>query len=709
MFAGRFCRSRARLAPRAATAATAELAPRGPRRTPSASARPGRRRSSASGLLLSRSKRYAARIVALGERRRIAACAVRDHPGERRRARSAAACRTASAAATRARSASSSSRSPRPTTSTRSGRSRARAQHGELPEAARERRRRRARRRARPGSSSPSKSPTQTSRALGAALRSAVERDLQGRREYRSGPVRSGDSPASAAAHRSLRRPVRMPKSVILATARTPFGKMGGALCLARRHRPRRPRDRRRPRALRRRARAGRAGRLRPGPAGRPGPDPLAPGPDQGRDPEGGSLRDDQQGLRLRHALGRAARPGDPRRRRRGRRRRRHGVDVERPLPAARRPLRLPDGRRQGARRDDPRRPHQPLHRQADDQRGERGRQRARDHPSRHGPLRGPLAPARRARRPTRAVLADEIVAVTVKTGSRRRWSRPTRRSAPTPPRRRSPGCGRSAATTPPTPPATRPASTTAPRRSSSPPTSGPRPTARRRSARSSATAMVADDFPYLARTPAKAALQALEKPGKTPEDVDLWEINEAFASVALNSIRMLGIDEDKVNVNGGAIALGHPIGASGGRIIGALVHELQPPRRRPRLRRDLLRRRPGRRDPDRGLAADRAGRGSRPWRRTCRPRRRAFAAPTALLARRPRTISQHAAAAARQRGRASIGLIDDDSTESDGPRHARSVGERAPVPTSDDDGHVDDRACECEDSRPVSRARRRT
>ena len=86
---------------------------------------------------------------------------------------------------------------------------------------------------------------------------------------------------------------------------------------------------------------------------------------------------------------------------------------------------------------------------------------------------------------------------------------------------------------------------------------------------------MVADDYAYLARTPAKAAMQALEKLGKTPADVDLWEINEAFASVALNSMRMLGIEEEKVNVNGGAIALGHPIGASGGRIIGTLVHEL--------------------------------------------------------------------------------------------------------------------------------------
>ncbi len=90
------------------------------------------------------------------------------------------------------------------------------------------------------------------------------------------------------------------------------------------------------------------------------------------------------------------------------------------------------------------------------------------------------------------------------------------------------------------------------------------------------AQAAIADDFPYLARTPAKAAQKALEKAGLSTEDIDLWEINEAFASVTLNSIRMLGIDEDKVNVNGGAVALGHPIGASGARILGTLVYELR-------------------------------------------------------------------------------------------------------------------------------------
>ena len=90
------------------------------------------------------------------------------------------------------------------------------------------------------------------------------------------------------------------------------------------------------------------------------------------------------------------------------------------------------------------------------------------------------------------------------------------------------------------------------------------------------AQAAVADDFPYLARTPANATKLALEKAGLKVDDIDLFEINEAFASVALNSMRMLGVDESKVNVNGGAIALGHPIGASGARILMTLVNELK-------------------------------------------------------------------------------------------------------------------------------------
>jgi acetyl-CoA C-acetyltransferase len=86
----------------------------------------------------------------------------------------------------------------------------------------------------------------------------------------------------------------------------------------------------------------------------------------------------------------------------------------------------------------------------------------------------------------------------------------------------------------------------------------------------------VADDFAYLARTPARAAERALTAAGVSVGDVERVEINEAFASVAKSSTRMLGVDEEIVNVNGGAVALGHPIGASGGRILATLVHELR-------------------------------------------------------------------------------------------------------------------------------------
>jgi len=90
------------------------------------------------------------------------------------------------------------------------------------------------------------------------------------------------------------------------------------------------------------------------------------------------------------------------------------------------------------------------------------------------------------------------------------------------------------------------------------------------------AQAYVADDFAYLARTPAKAGQLALEKAGKTIDDVERVELNEAFSSVVLNSTKMLGADPEQVNVNGGAVALGHPIGASGARILGTMVHELR-------------------------------------------------------------------------------------------------------------------------------------
>src|SRR5919198_283040 len=89
-------------------------------------------------------------------------------------------------------------------------------------------------------------------------------------------------------------------------------------------------------------------------------------------------------------------------------------------------------------------------------------------------------------------------------------------------------------------------------------------------------SAYVADEFAWLARTPALAGKKALEKAGRTIDDVERVELNEAFSSVVLNSTKMLGADPEQVNVNGGAVALGHPIGASGARILGTMGHELR-------------------------------------------------------------------------------------------------------------------------------------
>jgi acetyl-CoA C-acetyltransferase len=75
---------------------------------------------------------------------------------------------------------------------------------------------------------------------------------------------------------------------------------------------------------------------------------------------------------------------------------------------------------------------------------------------------------------------------------------------------------------------------------------------------------------------PTPASERALAKAGMKASDVDLWEINEAFAVVPLNTIRRLGIDPSKVNVNGGAIAFGHPLGATGAALLGTAVDELE-------------------------------------------------------------------------------------------------------------------------------------
>jgi acetyl-CoA C-acetyltransferase len=84
---------------------------------------------------------------------------------------------------------------------------------------------------------------------------------------------------------------------------------------------------------------------------------------------------------------------------------------------------------------------------------------------------------------------------------------------------------------------------------------------------------------------PVPAAKRVLAKAGLTKEDIDLWEINEAFAVVAEKFIRDLELDRDTVNVNGGAMALGHPIGATGAMLIGTMVDELE----RRQLKRGLI------------------------------------------------------------------------------------------------------------------------
>src|SRR5690606_29239235 len=86
----------------------------------------------------------------------------------------------------------------------------------------------------------------------------------------------------------------------------------------------------------------------------------------------------------------------------------------------------------------------------------------------------------------------------------------------------------------------------------------------------------VSAEPPYLHTVPYLAGKRALERAGLAEGDLDLVEINEAFAAVTLTSMRLGGWDPEKVNVNGGAVALGHPIGASGARILMTLAYELQ-------------------------------------------------------------------------------------------------------------------------------------
>lgn len=88
--------------------------------------------------------------------------------------------------------------------------------------------------------------------------------------------------------------------------------------------------------------------------------------------------------------------------------------------------------------------------------------------------------------------------------------------------------------------------------------------------------ATVGWDSPYIALTPAMAAQKLLERNGLSVAQIAVWEINEAFSAVVLASSKRLGLDPAKVNLNGGAVAMGHPIGASGARIIGTVVNQLR-------------------------------------------------------------------------------------------------------------------------------------
>jgi acetyl-CoA C-acetyltransferase len=84
------------------------------------------------------------------------------------------------------------------------------------------------------------------------------------------------------------------------------------------------------------------------------------------------------------------------------------------------------------------------------------------------------------------------------------------------------------------------------------------------------------EDPVIMLTAPAETARRALRAAGMEPRDVDLWEINEAFAAVPLQTMRRLQIDPERVNVNGGAIALGHPLGATGAMLLGTALDELE-------------------------------------------------------------------------------------------------------------------------------------
>jgi acetyl-CoA C-acetyltransferase len=94
--------------------------------------------------------------------------------------------------------------------------------------------------------------------------------------------------------------------------------------------------------------------------------------------------------------------------------------------------------------------------------------------------------------------------------------------------------------------------------------------------ARIRAFAAIGSEPTLMLDAPAAAARRALDRAGMTPADIDLWELNEAFSSVVLTFMSALDIAHERINVNGGAIAMGHPLGASGAMILGTVLDELE-------------------------------------------------------------------------------------------------------------------------------------
>jgi len=255
------------------------------------------------------------------------------------------------------------------------------------------------------------------------------------------------------------------------------------------------------------------------------------------------------------------------------------GVDVERAVAAVRaRGSASRMGDVKALDRDGPRRADEPIHRQADVRGGDRDRLRARDDPRGSRQV-GLLRSHERAVTATdEGRLPEEIAPITVKSRKSetvveidecaaprtRRWRRwPSSRAWPRRKARTTAG--------------TRRGSTTAAARLVLAPTRGRRPNGNGGPGR--------DRRPRAdrgrVRLPGAYAGQRgpegrFERAGLRAEDIDLWEINEAFASVALNSVRVLGIDAEKVNVNGARSRSAHPIGASGARILGSLILELR-------------------------------------------------------------------------------------------------------------------------------------